>query len=58
MKGRFNIPMTEYYVEGENTGEFMYPRPNISSLARKARVSFKENLYFSCKKFFCLYDNL
>ena len=22
MKGRFNTPMTEYYVEGENTGEF------------------------------------
>ena len=24
MKGRFNIPMTEYYVEGENTREFVY----------------------------------
>lgn len=24
MKGRFNIPMTECYVEGENTGEFAY----------------------------------
>lgn len=24
MKGRFNIPMTEYYVEGENTKEFTY----------------------------------
>lgn len=24
MKGRFNIPMTEYYVEGENAKELEY----------------------------------
>lgn len=58
MRGRFNIPMTEYYVEGENTGEFAYLDETYHPWLEKQGVPFKESRYFSCKKFFCLYGNL
>ena len=52
MRGRFNIPMTEYYVEGENTGEFMYLDQTYHPWLEKQGFRFKRADTFPVKDSF------
>ena len=52
MKGRFNIPMTEYYVEGENTGEFMYLDQTYHPWLEKQGFRLKRTYTFPVKNSF------
>lgn len=42
MKGRFNIPMTEYYIEGNNIQEFEYVQTMYDPWLEKQGFQFKQ----------------
>ena len=42
MKGRFNIPMTEYYVEGENAKELEYVENTYHLWLEEQGFQFKQ----------------
>ena len=52
MRGRFNIPMTEYYIEGENTGEFAYLDEVYHPWLEKQGFRFKRADTFPVKNSF------
>lgn len=42
MKGRFNTPMTEYYIEGENIQEFKYVLTIYNNWLEEHGFQFKQ----------------